>query len=82
MNEETEITTTFIDTDPTYNDELQEIISQLDTIKSCIKRKRYINIIRRLSENRQRIYAVYNCFCGFHRRRCRNGLWASDISFF
>ena len=32
MNEETEITTTFIDTDPTYNDELQEIISQLDKI--------------------------------------------------
>lgn len=32
MNEETEITTTFIDTDPTYNDELQEIISQLSDI--------------------------------------------------
>lgn len=32
MNEETEITTTFIDTDPTYNDELQAIISQLSDI--------------------------------------------------
>lgn len=33
MEAETEITTTFVDSDPTYNDELREIIGQIGEIK-------------------------------------------------